>query len=163
MKLSRFIPLSVATLLLIPCLLPSGAPVRAGEPTSTPIASVDDLTAEQFAETADYLASEVTPTIVSLVMTMSYAPGQWKNYPTPVPETFVPLILNPPPPPTDVPTDGPPGPTPSSESPEPGTLVAGLAGAGAFVYRYYRRRRTKPDGIDGAEESIEQHEIEFAV
>ena len=168
MKLSRFIPLSVATLLLMPCLMPSGAPVRAGETTPTvttnPTASADDLTAEQLAETADYLMSEVTSTVMSLVMTMSYAPGQWKNYPTLVPETFVTLDVKPPPAPTDFPTNGnPPDPTPSSESPEPGTLLAGLAGAGAFVYRYYRRRRAKVAVIDGAEEVGENDEVELAM
>ena len=169
MKLSRFIPLSVATLLLMPCLIPSGAPVRAGEmsvPQAVaigPTAPAGDLTPEQIAETADYLMSEATSTVMSLVMTMSYAPGQWKNYSTPVPENFVTLDVKPPPAPSDFPSNGNPDPTPSSESPEPGTLLAGLAGAGAFVYRFYRRRRANADVIDEAVESGESDEVELAM
>ena len=75
MKLTRFIPISVVTLLLMSCVLPSISPLRAGEPIldrdsiASRTASAE-LTAEQVAETMDYLCSEVTSTVVSLVLTL---------------------------------------------------------------------------------------------
>ena len=165
MILSRFIPLSLVALLVMSCSLPCSMRVMANEASPAaapnPTESNDELTPEQVAETMEYLTSNISSTVVSLLMTMSYAPGQWKNYPTPEVQTFVPLIVTPPSPPTDGPGNGGGGtPTPTQESPEPGTLIAGLAGASAFAYRYFRRRRAK---ADVAEEMIPNEEAELAM
>ena len=154
MQLTRFIPIAVAALLV----LPSVDRVRAAEPMPTrermasASASSDELTAEQLEETMDYLCSQAASTVVSLVMTMSYAPGQWKVYNGPVADTFLSTVIKPGPAPSDSvdPSGNGPGPTPQ-ELPEPGTLVAGLAGASAFLYRYLRRR-TKPEAMDTNDE-----------
>jgi hypothetical protein len=109
--------------------------------------SLEELSPEQIQETADQLLAQLGVALQNLVFTMI-------NFDMPMPELHVASIVVPPAgngggePIVDGGGDG----VPPTSSPEPGTLVAGLAGAGAFLVRYYRRRRAKVPAIDGREE-----------
>ena len=132
--------------------------------------SGDSLTQEQIQEAADELLSGLGSALQSLVFTMlewdlptTPLPPPPPPTPPPPPDTFVPLGVQPPPSLTDDPGNGPPPPPPPPphQSPEPGTLIAALAGAGAIVYRY-RRRRVEEVRRDEKEQKSEK-EVELAM
>jgi hypothetical protein len=106
-----------------------------------PADSDQPMSRDQIQEAADQLLRELGAALQSLVFTAI----NWDlppSPPPPPPETFIPLSVQPPPSLTDDPGNGPPPPPPpppNNQSPEPGTLIAGLAGAGALLYRYRRR------------------------
>ena len=113
---------------------------------------LDGASREQIQETADLLLAEVGVALRNVVFTMiNWDIPSTASVP-PVPDTFVPPVLPPPPSLTDDPNGPPPPPPPpppNQPSPEPGTLVAGLAGVGAFLLRYYRHRRAKVKAVGG--------------
>jgi hypothetical protein len=132
----------------------------------TPLAEPgEELSRAQLQETADYLLSELGVVLQNLVFTMVFFDMPSTASVVPVPDTFVPPILQPPPSLTDDPNGPPPPPPPPpppQQSPEPGTLVAGLVGAGAFLVRYYRRHRAKVPAIGGSE-GMREKEVELVM
>lgn len=161
-------PLAAAVCLALLCHAPTRADASSDTPPQTgsvqhphtpstpasqpPLAGengpADKPTAEQVAEAADYILGGLVQATQALVLTMGVSPWEFKQSPQtdPVPESVVPIIVQPPTPPIDVPPGGgvpQGGPTPSSNAPEPGTLAGGLIGAGACLYRYFRRRKQR--------------------
>lgn len=128
-----------------------------GGAAAPPADSGEELSREQVQEAADQLLLELGAALQGLVSTMV----NW-DLPPPVPETIMPMNLQPPDPPIPESIgDGPLPPPPNNQSPEPGTLIAGIAGAGAMLYRY-RRRRAKNAGRDEKEETSEK-KVELAM
>ena len=144
---------------LIPDVKEVGSRPRPGKEPS------EDSSREQIQEAADYLLSGLAETVQSLVFTMAISP--WTaNGPTvastPVPDDFVTMTIKAPVPSSDIPNSPANNPPPTQQSPEPGTLIGGLAGVCAMLYRYHRRRRAKAEAVE-SEEMIEEGEVEFAM
>ena len=185
MQSTRIVPRSHAALVIAVCVgLGSPALTWADTPLDRPLVSssvperranvaeasdtpaVPALSREQVQEAADHLLSETGAALRCLVFTMiNWDLPTTPPAPSPLPalDTLVPLSLQPPPSLTDDPGNGspPPPPPPPHQSPEPGTLIAALAGAGVIVYRY-RRRRAKAVGRDEKAE-VSEKEIELAM
>lgn len=104
------------------------------------------LSDAEVAEISDYVLGGIARELGGMVLTMAASPWGYKPEelpPAPNLDSFTSSVPMPPTPPNDQPGPGGGNPTPSGQAPEPGTLVAGLTGAGALLYRYYRRRRTR--------------------
>lgn len=159
----RIKPATLALVLVISLALLIPAPCLASSPTdSTSLiihslafsshseddCSEESISPDQLQEIADYFFDRMTETVVSLMLTMETSPWtiqQVLNEPADIAgEDLVSMIVQPPLVPADISGgDGGNGIPQSHDSPEPGTLITTLAGAGVLLVRYFRRRRVE--------------------